>query len=133
MFLALFAAMVIFSIMAICFFLVTLRWGYEYKTWRGLLAVFGLFALFPASFAVVFAGMMFSVLFTDNPRENCIYPGVTSILWLVACLAPFGTVLVRGIMRGNKAQILTGVFGLATVCSVLAAILCLAFSIGVSA
>ena len=133
MFWFLLAAMIIFSVMAVCFFFVTLGLGYAYKTWRGLLTVLGLFALFPASFGVVLAGMMFSVLFTEDPPKDGIYPDVVSVLWLVACLAPFGTMLVRGIMRRNKAQILTGAFGLATVCSVLAAILCLAFSIGVSA
>ena len=112
MFFLLLAAAVCFLISALFLIYPTLRWGYEYNTWRGVISSLFFLALAPAVLVVWYYCMLFIMFFTDNLQPKELMLRITFSLSLLPGVLPFGIMAVKGRHSCVRSQFLTGVFGL---------------------
>lgn len=103
----------LFLISALCLIYPTLRWGYEYNTWRGVVSSLFFLVLAPAVLVVWYCCMLFIMFFTDNLQPKELMLRITFLLSLLPGVLPFGIMAVKGRRSCVRPQFLTGAFGLA--------------------
>ena len=118
---------VAFFLSASVFFALTLYWSYKHEAFRGVFFSICRAVLAPAGLIMLWFGIMISVLFTDDSRPHRLGSEIMLIIWCIGSFIPFGITAVKGIKEKNKAQIQVGLWGLATIASFIAALVCFAY------
>ena len=119
------AVLLFFS--SLVFFALTLYWSYKFDSFKEVLYSVCRVALVPVSMIVLWFCVMMSVLFADKYPPDRLWLELMLIMCFVGNLIPFGIVAAKGIKEKNKAQCRVGTWGLATIVSLLTALICFAY------
>lgn len=116
-----------FFFSSLVFFALTLYWSYKFDSFKEVLYSVCRVALVPVSMIILWFCVMMSVLFTDKYPPDRFWLEIMLIMCFVGNLIPFGIVAAKGIKEKNKAQCRVGTWGLATIVSLLTALMCFAY------
>lgn len=112
---------------ALFFFALTLYWSYKCESFKGVLFSAARVILLPVSIIVLWFCIMMYVIFTDKHPPDKLLPVIMLFMCFVGNFIPFGIVTAKGIKERNKARCRVGIWGLATIASLIAAFVCFAY------
>ena len=112
---------------ALFFFALTLYWSYKCESFKGVLFSVARVILLPVSIIVLWFCIMMYVIFTDKHPPDKLLPVIMLFMCFVGNFIPFGIVTAKGIKERNKARCRAGIWGLATIASLIAAFVCFAY------
>ena len=112
---------------ALFLFAFTHYWSYKCESFKGVLFSVARVILLPVSIIVLWFCIMMYVIFTDKHPPGKLLPVIMLFMCFVGNFIPFGIVTAKGIKERNKARCRAGIWGLATIASLIAAFVCFAY------